>query len=318
MKAPLAALSQFAISMATCLTSGLPADKALVLGGTTARSKKIQVAATAAAAQCARGMSIAEALEAHQRLFPHFVVPLLRAGELSGRQVEAFQLVHQHCERLKPSLTLVRQAWLYPVICLLFGYGVRIGLLLFFGLWHQAWQVIWCDLGAEALTVLAVWALLKIEPVKEVVDYLLLQIPGVRNALIRLAVVLFFATFRLLYEAGGMHVTTMFDLALQTVANRAIRKDLLQARAVLEEQGGFEEAFSQPQLLEDTIKSSIAAGTLSGHLGTSLEQIIKLETIQLDAALDLFNRIFQRLIVFGVGMSIIGTLLICLSAAQGR
>jgi len=243
---------------------------------------------------------------------------VIRAGELSGRQVEAYHLLHQHCERLEPSLKLVRQAWLYPLICILFGYAVRMGLFLYFGLWHRAWLVLRDDLSRGTLFVLVCWALLKVPAVKQTVDYLLVQIPLVRETLIRLSVVLFFATFRLVYEAGGLNVTMMFDLALQTVGNLAIRQDFLQARAVLEEQGGFEEAFRLPQLLEDSIKSSIAAGTLSGYLGTSLEQVIKAETLQLEAALDLFNRIFQRLIVLGVGMSIIGTLLICLASPQGK
>jgi type II secretory pathway component PulF len=317
-KASLQDLSQFAFSMATCLQSGLPAAKALALSGTTSTSKALRSAAETASQKVARGMSISDALEANERLFPHFALPVIRAGELGGRHVEAYQLVHQHCERLKPSLTLVRQAWLYPVICILFGYAVRTGLFLYFGLWSKAWLVVRDDLGGALLSVLVGWALLKVPAVKRGVDYLILQIPGVRETVIRLSVVLFFATFRLVYEAGGLSVSTMFDLAVKTVGNLAVRQDLLEARAVLENQGGFEEAFGAPRLLEDSIKSSLAAGALSGHLGTTLDQIIKTETIQLAATLDLFNRIFQRLVVFGVGMSIIGTLLICLSSVQGR
>jgi type II secretory pathway component PulF len=144
----------------------------------------------------------------------------------------------------------------------------------------------------------------------------LLQIPFVRKVQIRLAMALFFATFRLAYEAGGLAVLTIFDLALQTVGNLAIRKDLLSARAVLEENGAFEDAFNEPVLIEDELKSSIAAGALSGHLGTSLGQIVKVETAALELSLERFNRIFQRLIAFGVTLSIVGTLLLCLSYSR--
>lgn len=110
----------------------------------------------------------------------------------------------------------------------------------------------------------------------------------------------------------------MVDLALRTVRNSAIRKDLAAVRPILEEHGTFEEAFSQPSILEPPIKGLMATGALSGHLEASLDQVVSMTAQQLEFTLNLFNQVFFRLFAFGVAMSIIGTLMMCISYAPAR
>ena len=314
MKVSLDALSHFAVSMARCLASGLPTVKALELSTGRGSPPRLRRAVTAAAARCGRGVPVSEALEPEANCFPDFFLPVVRAGELGGRQVEAYELVHEHCERLKPTMRLVRNAWLYPLICIGTGWVVRIGLFLYFGFGHAAWRLFQDTVVTVLLGVGFVTLALKLPPVREAVDWLLLQIPFVRTTIIRVGLVLFFSTFRLVYETGGLAVREMLNLALATVSNRVLRRDLSAAGPVLEENGAFGDAFAEPALLDDWIKSSIATGAISGHLGTSLAQVVKTETIDLELTLELFNRIFQRLVAYSVTLSIVGTLLVCLTA----
>jgi type II secretory pathway component PulF len=254
---------------------------------------------------------LADGLEPNARFFPYFFIPVIQAGELGGRHVEAFQLIHEHCQRLKPTLTLLRHTWLYPLICILAGWTARTALFLCFGMFQFAWLFVRDTLLTSLTILLVAWALVQTRPVKALVDAVLLQLPLVRETLIRLSIVLFFSTFRLGYEAGGLSVITAFDLALATVPNRAIRRDLARARPVLAEGGSFEDAFAQPCLLEGGIKNTIAAGALSGRLGSSLAQIIQSETLGLEVALTVFNRVFQSLVAYGVATSVAGTVLFC-------
>ena len=64
------------------------------------------------------------------------------------------------------------------------------------------------------------------------------------------------------------------------------------------------------------INVSIAAGALSGHLGTSLDQVVKVESRELEIALEKFNRVFQRLVAFTVAMSLVDAILACVLAAR--
>lgn len=309
----LRAVSQFAFSLATCLGSGLLPGQALTLSAATAQSRALQRAATRAAAGCEQGMPISDALEASGQRFPHFFLPVIRAGELGGRVIEACQLIHEHGQRLGPSLKLVRQTWLYPLIIILTGWAARIAIFLTFGLEERAWLLI-RDTAVSGLgTLLGGWLLYKTRPIRSAVDWLLLQLPVVRETLLRLNLVLFFSTFRLVYEAGGLGVTRMLDLSLRTISNSVIRRDLAKAGPVLAEGGSFEDAFGSCTLLDDSIQGALATGAISGHLGKSLAQITQAETLALTTTLEVFNRVFQRLMGYSVAMAVAGTLLFCLS-----
>jgi type IV pilus assembly protein PilC len=257
-------------------------------------------------------MPISEALEPGARVLPHYFLPVIRAGETGGRLVEAFQLLSQYSHRIGPSVRLVRNTWLYPLICIVFGWTFRTGIFVYFGKYGAARQFVWATFGTGLLLALLGWLLFKMPPVKRVIDLGLLQIPLIRETEIRLAVVLFFATFRLAYEAGGLSVVVMFDLAWQTVRNDAIRQDLLNARRIMEQNGTFGDAFANSALLGDNLKSMINTGSISGRLDQTLTKIVETATQQLEMTLQIFNQLFQRLVVFLVAMSIVETLFICI------
>jgi type II secretory pathway component PulF len=301
----------FADSMTACISSGLPVKKSLELSGARARSKALREVIRAALKRCDQGMSVSEALEPGVRVFPRYFLPVIRAGEASGRLVEAFQLLYHYCYRIGPSVRLVRNTWLYPLVIIVFGWVIRTGVFVYFGKYQAAWQFLCATFGAGLLLALLGWLLFKIKPVKRAVDHILLQLPIIRETEIRLAVVLFFATFRLAYEAGGLGVVHMFDLAWHTVRNGAIRQDLLKARRILEQNGTFGDAFGKSALLEDDLKGMINTGSLSGRLDRSLAQIVETATQQLQVTLQIFNQFFQRLVAFSVAMSIVETVFIC-------
>ena len=312
------ALSRFADAMAQSLSSGLPPQKSLLLSAGVVPSKRFQNIVTKAAASCSQGLSISEALRPGARFFPYFFLPLIASGELGGRQVEAFRLVHEHCLRLKPAFAAVHKTWFYPLVCVLFGWTVRTGLFLGFGLYHQAWLFVCDTFFAGALIIAVAWVLLQVRLIKEALDYVRVELPMIREVEIRISVALFFSAFRLLYSAGGLGVLTMFDYALETVRNSAVRRDLLKARHVLERNGGFDEAFNEPVLVESRLSGIIATSAMAGQLNSGLDKVVALSTEQLELALDMFNQLFFRVMGYTVAMSIVGTLWFCLTYSPSK
>jgi type II secretory pathway component PulF len=313
MKIPSQTLSLFADGMATCLNAGLPPGRALELNRFEKQSRALGKLVDAARQRCGQGMPLSEALEPGRKVLPHYFLPVLRAGEAGGRLVEAFQLLSRHSRRIAPSVRLVRNTWLYPLILVVFGWIIRIGVFLYFGKPAAAWHFFLGSFGICSLLVLAGWLLLKRREMKEAVDSLLLQIPVVREAELGLGKALFFAAFRLTYEAGGLGVVTLFDLASETIRNSAMRQDWLKARPVLEQNGAFEDAFGQLTLLEDRFKGLIATGSISGRLDQMLDKLVVLVTEQLEFTLQAFNNIFQHIVAFSVAMSIVETIAVCTS-----
>jgi type II secretory pathway component PulF len=305
-------LSLFADGMATCLSAGLPPQRGLELNRFESQSKALGKLVRVAQQRCEQGMPLSEALEPGRKVLPHYFLPVIRAGEAGGRLVEAFQLLGRHSRRIAPSVRLMRNTWLYPLILVSFGWFVRIGIFLHFGKTAAAWQFFLGSFGITALLVLAVWLLLKRREVKAAVDSLLLQLPVVREAELGMGKVLFFSTFRLAYEAGGLGVVTMFDLAFDTIRNSAMRQDWMKARMVLDQNGSFADAFGQLTLLEDRFKGMIATGSVSGRLDETLAKLVALETQDLEFRLLAFNNVFQRIVAFCVAMSIVETLTVCM------
>jgi type II secretory pathway component PulF len=312
MKIDNASLRQFAGSLATCVSSGLPVKKALDLSAAGIPSRSLQQVVQTALPGCDQGLPLSEALAPGAAKFPFHFLPVLRAGEASGRLVETLQLLERHCTRLGPTLRVVRNTWLHPLVCVLFGWIIRAGIFIWFGKYHTALHFLAATCGSAALLTFAGWLAFQLAPVKQMIDGILLQLPLIRDVELRLAEVWFFTTFRLAYEAGNLGVLTVFDLALATVRNVLIRRDLLQARPILEEHGGFGLAFEQPALLDDELKGLIHTGAVSGKLDQTLGRIVEQATGQLELKLQLFIQIFQRIVVLAVAMSIVETILICL------
>ena len=297
--------------MATCLATGLPGSRALELSGARTPSSALRAVVRAAAKQCDEGLTISEALTPAAKKFPRHFLPVIHAGEVSGRQAEAFLLLSQHCRRIGPSLRVVRNTWLYPLICIVFGWIIRTGIFVYFGKYAVAWRFVETTFGTALLLVLAGWWLFKLPAVKNAFDFIRLQIPFLRESEIRQDLVWFFSTFQLLYEAGGLDLVRMFDLALATVGNHALRHDLLKARAILAGDGTVGDAFNEPEMLEDDVKGMITTGSLTGQLPPSLAWIVQQAAWRLETSLQVFNQIFQRVVVFSVVMSIVETLLMC-------
>lgn len=312
MKIDLQTLRHFANSMATCLDSGLTPMKSLEVCGAGTQSKSLQKVVQVALDRCDQGMPLSEALAPGAKVFPYYFLPVIRAGEAGGRLAEAFQLLDQHCHRTEPSVKLVRNTWLYPLIVIVFGWVIRLGVFTYFGRYEVVWHFLGTIGCIGLLLALLWWFFFKFEAVKTVVDHIFLQIPLLRETEIRLADVLFFSTFRLAYDAGGLDAIVMFNLALQTVRNSAIRQDLVKARRVIEQNGTFGDAFATSSLLEDDFKTLMSTGSISGKLDQCLSKIVEKATYQITVQLNIFNQIFQRIVSFSVAMSIVETILICI------
>ena len=318
MRINLTTLGHFSHSMAACLDTGMTPSRALAVCGTHSRSSAFRSCLQAAGELCGQGWLISDGLEKGARLFPRFFIPLIRAGELSGRLAEAFHLLHDYCHRLQPSVLLIRNTWLYPLVCILFGWSIRTGIFVYFGMLSMAWQFVLDSFVKSLLLGLGIALLLKLRFIRYAVDRLLLVVPVVRDAEIHMARALFFETFSLVYKSGATSVLSMFDLALQTVRNGAVRLDFSKARRVLENHGTFGDAFNEPSLLDETEKGLIATGALSGTLDQSMERIVEMGRERLDQTLRVFNWFFLRIMAYAIAMSIVGTILMCLNYSGAR
>lgn len=297
--------------MANCLSAGL-APVAALEASRLVQDLQLDRCLKDVIDACGRGISIADSLEPHRHRLPHFFLPVLHAGEASGRLVEAFRFLHECCLRINPTLVLVRSVWLYPLLIIMFGWLARMVIMVYFGAYGAAWQT-FLGFGTQlGLLALVIYGVARVPALASVRDWGALQFPMAREVVIGLSQVLFFGSFSLLLKTGGIEVLRILEYAAEAVGNSVVRSDFLNARPVFVQHGSFEAAFSRVRLLDSGQKSIIATSAMAGCLEDGLERIVKVAQEDLERTLNRFNAIFQRLVVFSVSMSIVGTLWMCI------
>jgi len=162
----------------------------------------------------------------------------------------------------------------------------------------------------KSYAMLACFAIILLAPFfRPLVDPLKLLVPIVGAAERELAVNRFFCVLAMVYATGGQRVESMIRLASRTVANVAIRRDLLRAARSIELGASIPQAFRQTTTLRQEEQDLIAGGDLSGTLGLSFGRISSMAGESLKVRLELFTYVAVRVTMAVVVYSIAFTVL---------
>ena len=302
------ALSQLFGNWATSLEAGLGLEQAVKLSQRTLSAAAGSGTAAVALERVRDGASLPDALEQASGRWPLFVIPVLQAGERSGRMDQALRYLEDHCRLLHGPAAAMQRAWLYPLGIMLAGTVVRLA----GSCWLRPWpETFWLLLSAlKNYGTLACFVAMILLPLfRPLVDPIKLALPLVGPAERELAVNRFFSVMAMLYATGGRRVEAMVRLACRTVANVVIRDDLLCAAQLIEEGCTISESFQPMTRLQPAEQELIASGELSGTLGKSLDRIANQAAESLQIRLRVFTEIAVRVTILVVSMSIALTLL---------
>jgi type II secretory pathway component PulF len=158
-----------------------------------------------------------------------------------------------------------------------------------------------------AVAAVVVGTVLLVPQLKAVLDRVKLALPVVGPTERDLAVNRFFHALSLVYSTGGVRVEAMIRLAAQAVGNRAIRRDLVRAAAVIEAGGTVTDAFRTPAVIAEEYREMIGTGEEAGKLEEALRTIARLTEQAMEHRLNAFNAIFHRLVGYAVVGSIAAT-----------
>lgn len=303
-------IERFCDVMAHCLRAGTEMPRAVELAGGRSDSPVLRRITAQAVEGIRGGDTMAEALEAGRHDFPRFVLPVVRAGEESGRLEEAFAYLRDFCHKLIPTRRIVRNAWMYPLVVFLFGWVVRFVLYLWFAPWEVTRFFILNTLPYYAITIGVIYAVAHLPQTRHVLDLIKLQIPFWREEQVDLAVAVYFETLSLAYEAAGMDVARMGELAAEPVENVCLRRDLLRVAESLAARNTFADSLAGVSFLSRAYLAEVAAGETAGRLEKHLRKIAEAAAEALTFRLEVFNGIVGRL----MGYVVVG--LIAMTALQ--
>ncbi|WP_186776118.1 type II secretion system F family protein [Rubripirellula reticaptiva] len=303
---PYKMLAGFCHDFGMCVRSTTNISRSLELCLKPIRRSKLGSLWSDAAEKVSRGSSIAEALASGEPRLPPFFLPVVRAGEMSGRLDEAFAFLESHCKMLAGPATALRKLWLFPILVMLFGSAIK--LLMHLGLGSIGGAITTLFVEAFSWVQLAVIvAIVLMTPVRYFFDQVRLAIPLVGALEREIALHPFFRVMSLLYGVGGHRVEMMIQTAARTVSNEAARRDLLQAGVAIENGATIAEAFRQVKMLTDDEKATIGVGEMSGVLERSFDQISNDTGSSMLSKLNIIQPILMRIVTAVVAMSIIGT-----------
>ena len=300
-------LGHLSYNLATCLSAGIALPQAF---RTTTKSlaKTNSAAWIEVADRLDHNESLAEALQAVEPRLPPFFLPLVAAGEETGRLDEIFRYLADHCRMLARPTRALRNVWLGPLLVYLLSIPLKILLFLWFGDWSGTWARV-VDAVAALGSLGAIAFLLTVPLLKPAWDRLRVIVPILGRSERDVSVSRFLRVFSMLYATGGMRVENMIRFAAKSVSNDFFQRDLLRAAKRVERGDSLSQAFSSCISLNHEEQQTIAAGELSGTLEAACHRLATNLDEVLEARLKVVTNIAMRVTMFVVTMSVVGLVL---------
>ncbi len=225
----------FCLQLRSLLSAGFPMINALTILEEHSRNHRLKQACRAMARDCAKGMSLEEAVS-RQRIFSPFFAKSIVVGEKSGSLPSVLDILARHHLWAVELRRVVLSVIWYPIVVLL------LGLLIF-----AATSIIINSIDQKAFKVSSaifvlgryfsgvlyvllfafVLAQLLREPkIKTVIDRIILKIPIWGSMMHNYAVATFFRMFAITLDSG-MNLNMAYRTAAESTNNKAIEKALL-------------------------------------------------------------------------------------------
>ncbi len=303
---PYEKLAHFAGNLATCLEAGVGVEQSLKTASRSLAGTWLAPALQVSLTRVAKGATMAEAMAAIEWGLPKFFVPMIQAGEQTGRVDEALRHLERHCRLLVAPTNAFRNAWLVPLALMLFGTIVQLAAHVLLMPWTATVSFVFHSLTSYAMLAVIVFIVVS-SPAKPIIDQLKMLLPIVRDVERESAVNHFFHALAMLYAGGGRRVESMINFSARTVSNEAIRQDLLAVVGRIERGDTITEAFRGSRHLLQHEQDFIQSGDLSGTLERSFERIATDAAEKLRFRLGIFQtittRIMGSLVVYSILMT---------------
>ena len=101
-----------------------------------------------------RGESLTSALTSSCHGLPPFFVPVIEAGEVTGRVDDSLRFLETHCRLLAHPAAAMRNVWLVPLAVIVAGTVLRFLAILCWGSWGGVLAFIWGSLTSYAALAL--------------------------------------------------------------------------------------------------------------------------------------------------------------------
>jgi type II secretory pathway component PulF len=313
------------------LESGVRIDRGIGILARAGKSAATSQLLAALAADLKQGKQLSEAAAAHPEVFDPLYVNLIALGEASGRLPEVFRGLAEDLRFRRDMRQRIVQAAAYPlvvlsvcIIALLFIFNFVVpnlaalfadakelpwytSLLLESSAFMRSWQ--WLVFGALAALGAYLWQARKNPGVLEFRDRLLIEAPGLRDALAMVERIRFASGLGLMLDAG-LPVDRALVLATGNIRHGTLRREIAIAVEKVRRGEQLSMVLRQTRLFPDFYASLLEVGEESGELGRVFTEVARRSRDAFSSWTQRLTTLLEPLLILVMGLIVGGVVVI--------
>jgi general secretion pathway protein F len=305
--------------LATLVGAGLPLVDCLSALIEQTENARIKRVLSQVREQVTEGVSLADALKGHPRMFTDLYVNMVRAGEASGALDLVLMRLADYTESYAELRDKVRSALTYPVLMAVVSAAILFFLLSYVvpqvtkifaenqaklpimtqillaisGFMQEYW---WLVLGTIIMVVVAVRVSTRTPAGRLRFDRYVLAIPYAGKVLKKLALARFARTLSTLLQSG-IPLLTSLDIVKNVVNNTVLSAAIEDARASIREGQSIAPPLKKSGLFPSMLIHMIAVGEKSGELEQMLAKAADSYDNEVSSSIAAFTSIFEPMMI---------------------
>lgn len=332
-RAKISAVTLFARQFATLVEAGIPLIQALEVSEELADDKGLKKSLAQISIDVQSGMSLAEAMRLHPRVFPSIFVNMVQAGEQGGVLDTILERLAIYLEKNQALIEKMRSAMIYPVIILMVAL-LSAGIMLTFvvptfeemfasgGLalpyptqllinlsdFMQAhWLKIVIGGGAGFFGARRFY---ETEAGRDIGDAMMLRIPILGDLVRKTAVARFTQSMASLLTSG-VNLIDALIAAASTAGNTKIEKAILTARRPIEAGQGVAGPLEDTGMMPSLVPKMVRVGEQTGNLDEMFEKVAIFFEGEVETSADRLMKALEPMLICVVGV-ILGGMVVAL------
>jgi general secretion pathway protein F len=322
-RVPVQELALFTRQLATLASAGLPLVECLETLGEQVEHTTLKRVLTHVRQQIREGRSLADAMQAHPRVFSSIYINMIRSGEESGALDAVLSRLADYTEGQARLLRTVQSALTYPILMVLVSCAILTFLLTYvvpqvtrvFSDTGQALPVPtqiligissflanhWWELALlSACGLFGFSRFLRTTQGRTWWDRLVLRLPWVGRLIQRLNVARVSRTLGTLL-ASGVPILTALGIVTQLVNNTLLRRALEEARTSVQEGESLTTPLKRSGMFPGLFLQMVAVGERSGELDHMLNRAAEAYDEEVAATLSRLTSILEPLTILVMG-----------------
>jgi type IV pilus assembly protein PilC len=329
-------LALFTRQFSVMLDAGLPLVQCLEILAQQQDNKFFQKVIFQTRADVEAGMTLADAMAKHPRVFEPLYTNMVAAGETGGILDVILQRLSTYLEKMVKLKSDVKSAMIYPIAVIVISIIVISVIMIvvipafkniFEGLlgpgerlpWltelvvsiSQFMASYWWLIGlVVSITVFALKAWYKTDKGQHIIDGVILKLPVLGPIMRKIAVARFSRTLSTLLSSG-VPILESLDITAKTAGNIVVSEAIHKVRAGIEQGQTFVEPLKASGVFPIMVSQMIGVGEQTGALDAMLSKIADFYEQEVDAAIANLLSLMEPAMILFLGVTI-GTIVIAM------